>query len=116
MSRLDSLPERALELVSQVGDNLRHAVPDGAGKWLDAGIKLGAVKTGARVAGTFVRRNPAAFAAAAAGAGLLWLVARHRAKKAEEANGQGNGTSRSRRVEAKRSPRTTRASRSTAKR
>jgi hypothetical protein len=116
MSRLDTLPERALDIVSQVGDNLRHAVPHGAGKWLDAGIKLGAVKTGARVAGKFVRRNPAAFAAAAAGAGLLWLVARQRAKKAEEGNGQGNGASRSRRVEAKRGTARTSRAKSSAKR
>lgn len=115
MSRLDSLPERALELVSQVGDNLRHAVPDGAGKWLDAGVKLGAVKTGARLAGKFVRRNPAAFAAAAAGAGLLWLAARHRAKKAEAGN-EGNGSSRTKRVDAKRGTGSTRTRRAAAKR
>jgi hypothetical protein len=103
MSRLDLLPDRALQLASQFGDNLKHMVPAGAGKWIDVGVKLGAVKAGTRVAATFVRRNPAAFAAAAAGAGLLWLVARQRAKRAENGN-RSNGAieGQSRRVEAKR--------------
>lgn len=103
MSRLDLLPDRALQLASQVGDNLKDMVPAGAGKWLDAGLKLGAVKAGSRVAAKFVRRNPAAFAAAAAGAGLLWLVARQRAKRAENGNGSNGAIEgQSRRVEAKR--------------
>jgi hypothetical protein len=103
MSRLDMLPDRALQLASELGDNIKHMVPAGAGKWLDAGVKLGAVKAGGRVAAKFVRRNPAAFAAAAAGAGLLWLVARQRAKRAENGN-RSNGAieGQSRRVEAKR--------------
>jgi hypothetical protein len=100
MSRLDMLPDRALQLASQVGDNLKHMVPTGAGKWLDAGIKLGAVKAGTRIATRVVRRNPVALAAAAAGAGLLWLVVRQRAKHAENGNGAIEGQSR--RVEAKR--------------
>jgi hypothetical protein len=103
MSRLDMLPDRALQLASQVGDNLKHMVPAGAGKWLDAGVKLGAVKAGTRVAAKVVRRNPVAFAAVATGAGLLWLVARQRAKRAENGNrGNGAGEGQSRRVEAKR--------------
>jgi hypothetical protein len=104
MNRLDLLPDRALQLASELGDNLKHMVPAGAGKWLDAGVKLGAVKAGTRVAARIVRRNPAAFAAAAAGAGLLWLVARQRAKRAENGNRAGNGAieGQSRRVEAKR--------------
>ena len=43
MTRLTSLPERALELASVMGDNLRHAVPavgHSAGKWLETGVKL----------------------------------------------------------------------------
>lgn len=103
MSRLDMLPDRALQLASELGDNLKHMVPAGAGKWLDAGVKLGAVKAGSRVAAKFVRRNPAAFAAAAAGAGLLWLVARQRAKRAENGNASNGAIEgQSRRVEAKR--------------
>ena len=74
MTKLTSLPERALDLASllgdnlrNVGDNLRHSVPSmtqHAGQWLDAGAKLGALKGGARVAGGFVRRNPVLIAAA----------------------------------------------------
>ncbi|MGH8077749.1 MAG: hypothetical protein ACREPE_10535 [Lysobacter sp.] len=97
MSKLTSLPERALELASQVGDNFKHVVPH-AGKWLEAGAKLGVLKKGARVAGVFVRRNPAITIAAAAGAGLLWYAARRRAKRVQ--NEAIEGTSK--RVDARR--------------
>lgn len=98
MSKLNSLPDRALELVSVVGDNLKQVVPQ-AGKWLETGAKLGALKTGARVAGAFVRRNPVVAVAAVAGAGLLWYAARQRARKAQ-ADEPIEGTSR--RIEARR--------------
>jgi len=98
MNMLNTLPERAMQLASQVGDEIRQAVPTGAGKWLDAGMKLGALKTGGRIAGSFVRRNPAAVAAAAAGAGMLWYLARRRARQAEDGAGNGQST----RVEARR--------------
>lgn len=91
MTKLTSLPERALELASTVGDNLRHAMPSvsqHAGKWLETGAKLGALKGGARVASGFVRRNPLLIAAAVAGAGLVWYAAKRRARKAEEGNGE----------------------------
>lgn len=101
MTKLDMIPERALLLASQVGDNLRQVVPPNAGKWLDAGIKIGALKTSTRLAGKAVLRHPGAVVAVAAGAGALWYLARRRAKQAE--NGSGDGTSRSTRVEAKRS-------------
>ena len=102
MNRIESISERALELASSVGDNMRHALPR-AGQLLDAGAKLGVVKTGARVAATFARRNPAVIAAAVAGAGLLWYAARRRAKRAEQGNGKGETIEGSaRRVEAKR--------------
>lgn len=97
MSKFNSLPERALELASQVGDNFKHVVPQ-AGKWLEAGAKLGVLKSGARVAGVFVRRNPAVAIAAAAGAGLLWYAARRRAKQAESAPIEGSA----KRVDARR--------------
>ena len=114
MNRIESISERALELASSVGDNMRHALPR-AGQLLDAGAKLGVVKTGARVAATFARRNPAVIAAAVAGAGLLWYAARRRAKRAEQGNGKGETIEGSaRRVEAKRGDgvRRSRASRS----
>lgn len=91
MSRYSSLPERALEMVMQ-------AVPQSAGKMLQTGVALGALKTGTRVATAMVRRNPAIAAAAAAGAGALWLLARRQAKKAE----RGPIDSTSTRVEARR--------------
>jgi hypothetical protein len=103
MNRIESISERALELASSVGDNMRHALPR-AGQLLDAGAKLGVVKSGARVAATFARRNPAVIAAAVAGAGLLWYAAHRRAKRAEQGNGKGETIEGSaRRVEAKRS-------------
>lgn len=91
MSRFSSLPERALEMAMQ-------AVPHGAGKMLQTGVALGAIKTGTRVASTIIRRNPAMAAAAAAGAGVLWYLARRQAKRAA----QGPIDSTSTRVEAKR--------------
>lgn len=103
MNRIEAISERALELASSVGDNVRHALPK-AGQLLDAGAKLGVLKTGARVAGKFVRRNPVALAAMAAGAGLLWYAAHRRAKRAEEGDGAGRKTieGSARRVDARR--------------
>lgn len=103
MNRIESISERALELASSVGSNVRDALPR-ASQLLDAGAKLGVLKTGARVAGTFVRRNPLAVAAAVAGAGLLWYAARRRAKRAEQGNGRDRDAieGSARRVEAKR--------------
>lgn len=99
MIKLNSFPDRALELVSELGEGLKHAIPNGAGKWLETGAKLGALKTGTRIAGTFVRRNPAVTVAAAVGAGLLWYVARRKAKQAQNGPIEGSAT----RIEAKRS-------------
>jgi hypothetical protein len=98
MNALTNLPERALELASQVGHGIKDAVPNRALKWVETGAALGALKTGTRVATRMVRRNPAIAVAAAAGAGLLWYAAHRRAKQAE--NGAIEGTAR--RVEAKR--------------
>ncbi len=91
MSKFTSLPERALELASQVGDSFKHVAPH-AGKWLETGAKLGALKKGTHLAGAFVRRNPVVAIATAAGAGLLWFAARHQAKKQE--NGAIEGTAK----------------------
>jgi len=101
MNRIESISERALELASSVGDNMRHALPR-AGQLLDAGAKLGVLKSGARVAGTFVRRNPAVIAAAVAGAGLLWYAAKRRARRVEEEQDEHAIEGSSRRVEARR--------------
>ena len=116
MNQLANLPERAMHFAGQVGGGLRDAVPDKAVKWVETGAALAAMKTGGRVATGFVKRNPAVAVAAVAGAGLLWLAARRRAKRREEDSG-GEGR-KTRRVEARRttrsgSRRSTRASAST---
>lgn len=103
MNRIESISERAMELASSMGSNVRDVLPR-AGQLLEAGAKLGVLKTGARVAGTFVRRNPAVVAAAIAGAGLLWYAARRRARQAEQGNGRDREAieGSARRVDAKR--------------
>ncbi|MGY1457975.1 MULTISPECIES: hypothetical protein [unclassified Luteimonas] len=108
----DALPDRAMDFAGRIGDGLRHAVPDGAGKWLhdaprsagqwlqgvpdgagkwlQAGVALGAARTGARAAGKVARRHPVALTAAAVGIGAaLYAVARHRRKAAERAAIEG---------------------------
>lgn len=92
MNKLNSLQDRALVLVSQVGDGLKQVVPDNAGKWLQTGAALGALKTGSRVATTFVRRHPAATIATVAGAGLLWYLARRRAQREVHEALEGSAT------------------------
>ena len=109
MNRIEAVSERALELASTVGSNVRHALPR-AGELLDAGAKLAVLKKGAGLAGKFVRRNPVIVAAAVAGAGLLWYVAHRRAKRAErDSDEHATIEGSARRVEARRAPRTTRA-------
>ena len=88
MSRFSSLPERALQMAML-------AVPHGASKMLQTGVALGALKTGTRVASSVIRRNPAIAAAAAAGAGVLWYLARRQARRVSaKPSGGGNGQSR----------------------
>ena len=99
MSKLGNAQDRALELIGELGDGIRKAVPGKAMQWVETGAALGAIRTGTRVAGKFVRRNPVLAGAAIAGAGLLWFAARQRAKKqAAGAPIEGSAT----RVEAKR--------------
>ena len=93
MGKFDTTQDRALELIGEIGDGLRKRVPDKAMQW----IETGAVRTGAKVASGFVRRNPLLAGAAVVGAGLLWYAARHRAKQAENGPIEGTAT----RVEAK---------------
>lgn len=90
MSKLDNVQDRALELIGEIGDGIRKAVPSRAMQWVETGAALGAIRTGGKFAGTFVRRNPVLAGATIAGAGLLWLVARQRARRAE--NGPIDGT------------------------
>lgn len=105
MNQLTKLPERAMDLAGHVGSGLRGVVPAKAVQWVETGAALAALKTGGRVATRVVKRNPAIAVAAVAGAGLLWLAARRRAKRREEDS--GNGGRATKRVEARRAPRTT---------
>jgi len=86
MSKFTDIGDRALatalDLVQQAGDGLRNAggsvrdlVPSRRSKtsrYIKHSAALGAVRTGSKVATTFVKRNPVAFGAAAAvGVGLI---------------------------------------------
>ena len=84
MSVIERLPDRALELATQVGEEIKSRVPDRALKWVETGAAIGVVRSGAKVATRFVRRNPVIAVAAVAGAGLLWYAARRRAQQAED--------------------------------
>lgn len=97
MGKFDTTQDRALELIGEIGDGLRKRVPGKAMQWIETGAAIGAVRTGAKVASGFVRRNPLLAGAAVVGAGLLWYAARHRAKQAENGPIEGTAT----RVEAK---------------
>lgn len=99
MGKMDKAQDRAMELIGEIGDGIRKAVPGKAMQWVETGAGLAAIRTGGKVATKFVRRNPVLAGAAVVGAGLLWYAARQRAKK--QAAGQpieGSAT----RVEAKR--------------
>lgn len=113
MSRFDAVTGRALEIAGNVGDSLKGRIPDKAMDWVKTGAALGALKTGGKVAGKFVRRNPVVLVAAAAGAGLiLYAVRRHQKKSNNGAAIEGKAT----RVEAKKAAPRKRAASSTRKR
>ncbi len=101
MSKLDNVQDRTLELIGEIGQGIRKAVPERAVKWVETGAALGVMRTGGKVASKFVRRNPVLAGAAIAGAGLLWLAARQRAKRVAEGPIEGKAT----RIEAKRGTR-----------
>lgn len=99
MSRLDSFSGKMMDLVGQVGDNLRTTIPDGASNWIKTGAALGVARTGTRAVGALARRNPAALVAAAVAGGVAWyLVHRHRKQQLE----QGVYEGKARRVETRR--------------
>lgn len=81
MDKFDRTRDRALDLLGEIGEGLRRKVPGRAVQWVETGAALGALRAGSKVAGGFVRRNPLLVGVAVAGAGLLWLGARQRAKK-----------------------------------
>lgn len=80
MSRLDKAQDRTLELIGEIGEQLRRRVPDKAAQWLETGAAIGALRASSKVAGGFVRRNPYLVGAAVVGAGLLWLAARQHSR------------------------------------
>jgi hypothetical protein len=98
MSRFTLITDKALQLVEQVGDSVKHVVPS-AGKLMQTGMALGAAKTGGRVAVAFVRRNPVLAVTAALGMGVLAYAA-SRKNKQQETDAPIEG--RSKRVEARR--------------
>lgn len=103
MIKLHTLSGRALDLAEQVGDNMKVLVPR-AETLLATGARLGALKSGARVAALFLRRHPAVTVATVAGAGLLWYAAKRRSARAEQGNVEGEGLAiegRARRVDAR---------------
>ena len=106
MTKLSSFSDRALDLVGQVGDNIRTSLPDTATKWLQTGAALGVARTGTRAVGTLIRRNPAVAVAAAVGAGAIWYLARRQAKKRALAGGNAAAIEgKSTRVDARRATR-----------
>lgn len=112
MSKLGNAQDRALELIGELGTGIRKAVPGKAMQWVETGAAIGALRTGTRIAGKFVRRNPVLAGAAIAGAGLLWLAARQHAKKKQAAGEPIEGSAT--RVEAKRGNGSTRRQRTKA--
>jgi len=97
MSKVTIITERALELLGQAGDSMKHVGPS-ATKLLQTGAALGALKTGGKLAVGLVRRNPAIAVAAALGVGVMAYAAKRKRDKDGSAPIEG----RSRRVEAKR--------------
>ena len=93
MTRLHSIPDRALELAHGLKANLMDAMPSGA-DWLKTGAALGAARTGARVAGGFARRHPVALVALAVGAGTLWYLSRRNKQKQADGRHALQGTAR----------------------
>ena len=111
-TKLIALPEKALDLAGRFGGEVMELVPR-AGQWLDAGVKIGAVKPGSKIALKFVRRHPVATVATVVGAGALWYIAYRKAKQARNGDGREAIEGSARRVEAKRASKTTRARKST---
>ena len=111
-TKLIALPERAIEMAGKWGGDVMDLVPV-AGKWLETGAKLGALKSGSRLAMTFVRRHPLATVATVAGAGALWYMARRAKQRMENGEDREPIEGSARRVEAKRAGTTRRAPRKT---
>ena len=92
MSKLGELSDRALELVEQAGEKLKLG-SDAAGNLLKTGAALGVMRTSAKAATGFARRNPVVAIAAGVGVGLLALAA-YRKRKRAQMLGSTEGTPR----------------------
>lgn len=90
----------AQEWAGSIGQSLRRT---DAAKWLEAGLKIGALRTGAKVVGGFARRNPVVAVATVAGVGLVWYAARRQARQRQaiESGGAEAIEGKSRRIEAR---------------
>ena len=97
--KFEALSDKAVSLMSQAGDSLRDAIPGSAEKWMKSGLAIGAARSGTKLAGSFVRRNPAIIAASAIG--VAWAIA-YQYRKRKQANAVEGS---SRRIEPNRSAR-----------
>ena len=111
-TKLIALPERAMDIAGKLGGEVMELVPR-AGQWLDAGVKIGAVKSGGKIAMNLVRRYPVVTVATVVGAGALWYLARRKAKQAQNGDGREAIEGSARRVPAKRASGTKRTARKT---
>jgi len=111
-TQLIALPERAMDLAGKWGGEVMDMVPR-ASHWLETGAKLGALKSGSKIAMKFVRRHPLATVATVAGAGALWYMARRAKQRMENGEDREPIEGSARRVEAKRAGTTRRAPRKT---
>lgn len=99
--KFEALSDKAVSLMSQAGDSLRDAIPGSAEKWMKSGLAIGAARSGTKLAGSFVRRNPAIIAASAIGVGVAWAIAYQYRKRKQSNAVEGS----SRRIEPNRSAR-----------
>src|SRR5690348_11750505 len=100
--QLIALPERAVEMAGKWGGellDLGSQISSRGEKWLETGAKLGALRAGTKAATKVVRRYPIVTVATVAGAGLLWYLARRKAKQAENGDGRAAIEGSSRRVD-----------------
>ena len=99
MGKFDSYSDKVMDLVEQVGENIRTALPDSAGKWLQTGAAIGVARTGTRAVGGFIRRNPAVAVATVVGVGAVWLAVRHHNRKKQRAGAGASIDGEARRIE-----------------
>ena len=98
MNPFERLSRRARLLTAHAGDRFGPAV-GGAGKLLQAGASLGALRGGAKLARAVVRRNPLLAVTAGIGVGLLALAAYRQRKRAQM---QGSTEGHPRRIDPRR--------------